>query len=174
MNILYSITLKALCAGLLAAFLEEYLFRGLLFRSFSAFCRWPWAIGFSSLIFAWLHFRAPVDPSIPEPFWVLFWRLLIGPFNQPLELPFQLPFLNLLLLGSFLSFIYHYRYRLIVPIAFHWSVASACLAFKKISFTIFDNFVIGSNRITDGLLTTALLLGLNLWGYLKIKKTSAS
>ncbi|HQU09615.1 MAG TPA: type II CAAX endopeptidase family protein, partial [Opitutales bacterium] len=102
------IVLKSLLGGLAIGFLEELVFRGLVFRVFyTAMPVWLAMLG-TSLFFAYTHFKMPdsiwlltdQQVHVDSGFFVAYWTLLGITEN------FQLwPFVNLTLLGLLLNLI---------------------------------------------------------------------
>ncbi len=152
---------KALVGALFLAFVEEIVFRGFIFRVFYANWRPFYAMLFSALFFAYVHFKAPRDSfsSIQEPGFIegikVSWQMLIGPaFTAKI-----IPFLNLFALGLAFNSLYLRTGSLLSCIFLHGGIVWASLTYKHLVDTISgtDSLFWGSARGIDSLFTLLLI-----------------
>lgn len=169
------IIFKALAGGLILGFLEETVFRGLIFRLFYTALTPLWAVILSSAFFAYTHFKMPgavwdaTDQVVSwkSGFFVGFWTLL--GITQNFEL---LAFVNLWALGVLLCLIFM-RFRSLLPcMGFHAGIVALLLSYKKL-FVIHDDplrWLLGSGKMIDGSVPLVLLSGLILFMVFSQKK----
>lgn len=155
---------SALLSAALIAFLEETVFRGLVFRLFYAAVK-PWlAIGLSSGFFAMAHFdHVSWQPDGPVS---LKDGLLVGaqvawaPFKEG----FSFAFLNLFLAGVVLALVFQ-RYRSLWPcVGLHagWVITRMVYA-DHVQFQPQWQWLLGSQQLIDGLLPTLIMIAVIAW-----------
>lgn len=126
------LVLQLLVASFIVSFLEEYFFRGLLFKNLALWVGPPLGCLMASVIFAALHFNGrSVDLISQSPMARSFETagyMFLGPIVQW----DWIPFLNLTLLGIILTMLYQMGKTLKLPIAFHAGIAFGALLAKKL------------------------------------------
>ena len=159
------IAAKAFIGAWILAFLEEVVFRGLIFRSFvTAYQKITPAIWISGFIFAYLHFKAPKSTNIYDSSMLtglhIAWQTLIGPFYTGE----WLPFLNLWALGGMLATLYTRVVTLWPIISLHAGIAFLLLLYKHAVETQgLSPAFLGSNRLIDGGLSLVIIGLLTIW-----------
>ena len=157
--------LGMLGAALLIGFLEEILFRGLIFRAFySAFRPWVGLL-LTSLFFAYVHFKVP-GTAIPSDVTLISGLSLAYLTLTGIAQEFQLlPFLNLFSLALLLNILYLKYKSLYYAIGLHaglvWILMFSKKAFQYVPGNL--TWLIGNDRIITGLVPLALQWILILW-----------
>ncbi|MGF1450577.1 MAG: phosphatase PAP2 family protein [Opitutales bacterium] len=154
----------ALLSGVLIAFLEETVFRGLILRVFAQAMK-PWlAVIASALFFALVHFKHVAWPEGAEPNWLSgFWvaeEVLLAPLNtmEPIK------FFTLFAAGILLNLV-AVRWRSLWPcIGLH----AGWVFYLRIHRAIFPepekvSVLWGGPAVFDGLLPLAVMLGAICW-----------
>lgn len=169
------VLVKAFAGGLLLGFLEEVIFRGLIFRIFYTALSPRVAVVLSAAFFAYAHFKMPgsvweaTDQVVTwkSGFFVGVWTL-IG-ITQNFEL---FPFLSLWALGSLLCLIFM-RFRSLLPcMGFHAGIVTVLLSYKKF-FVVHDDplrALLGGSKMIDGIVPLVIIVGLILFVLLTPKK----
>ena len=152
-----NIVVKALAGGLILGFLEEIVFRGLVFRIFYTACSPIWALGLSAAFFAYTHFEMPDavwDQTSGEVTWssgffVGYWTLF-GIFVEP---DWLLRFINLTLLGVMLTLLFLKKRSLMFCVGIHAGIVTTLLLFQKWTRSSEGAHVWlwGSDALIDGL-----------------------
>lgn len=156
-------------SGALIGFLEEIVFRGLVFRIFYTMFSPFYAIFLAAIFFSYCHFKFPdflwdesQPVSIVSGFYVGLWTLL-GIFKN-----FEwILFLNLGLLSLLLNYFVLKENSIIRSIGLHAGLVFGMLFFKRL-WILQDHgqsWFWGSGKITDGLACGILLVVLNLYFY---------
>jgi len=150
----------ALLTGIIVAILEETLFRGALFGTLRKAQPWPLALGFSSAIYAIVHFFAKVPPPASVN-WLSGFRTLAEMLRGFADLQTLVPgFFNLLIVGAILALMFQRTGNLYFSIGLHagwifW-LKSYGLLTNKISGV--NTWLWGGGKMIDGWLATAILL----------------
>jgi len=161
---MFKTALGSAVACMILGFLEELVFRGLIMRSaYSAWGVWS-AMIFSSLFFAYKHFKVPKTiwqniPSVDVPTWDLGFLAayydsvgILYTMNIPV-------FLSLFMFGMLLCAIYIRTKTLMAPIALHAGIVFCIQNYKKY-FNVNPDAMrdfFGSAGMTDGYLALGLL-----------------
>ncbi len=166
--------LGALAGGVAVSFLEETLFRGVIFRCFYSVTRPVLAIVLTSAFFAYAHFKHPdalfADANTAADMqagWSMAFWTLFGIFKS-----FQwLPFLNLFMFGNLLCLVFVRSRSLMSPAGLHAGAVFIMLAYSK-NFQIHGGSqareIWGGAGIVDGMVPLAILTVLVI--FLAIRK----
>lgn len=154
------ILFMALAGGLLGGFLEEIVFRGLIFRLFYRSGSSLFAVVGSALFFAYTHFKMPdfiseqtnQVVSWGSGFFVGYWTL-IG-ISQDFD---ALRFFTLLVLGIALGLLFLQKRSLMPCIGLHTGIVAAMLCYRKGAVVTEKHWLLDSDSLTDGVLPLALL-----------------
>ena len=144
---IYSALISAVVVGLI----EEILFRGALFGGLRRVLYWPFALAFSSLIFAFVHFLGRVDISGPVE-----WNSGLVLLPRLLDLRTFFPeFLNLTLVGILLVLAYQRTGNLYFSIGLHggWVFVLRIFASLTVPSSAAVSDFWGSGKMIDGWLT---------------------
>lgn len=166
-------------AAILIGFMEETFFRGFVFRAFYN-AMGPWkAVVFSSMFFAYLHFKMPDEAweHIPhaEIGWddglVAIWSTLTT-FTSNFD---ALLFFNLFLVGVLLQLAFLYTRNLWACVGLHagWVVVIQAFA-KTFNQTEPASAFFGTERVVDGYLVSLFLIGFILTCYYLLRKREAA
>jgi len=173
------IIIKSFVAACTISVLEEIIFRGLCWRSFFHATRSFYiATLLVAILFASVHFKAPrIQLAFDQ---VTIWSGLqtagayLWPSGQPTD---WLPFLNLVVLGIVLTFIYSINRSLWPNIAFHAGLVFASLIYKKLAIYAAAGSDIsfwGSARLIDGWASLCILSGLSIVFAFKARKSKSN
>ncbi|MDR0590397.1 MAG: CPBP family intramembrane metalloprotease [Puniceicoccales bacterium] len=142
---------KLLSGAIVLSIIEEWLFRGLIFQIFLRCVRPFYAIIFSSLLFAYFHFRPNYTVSAQNTFVTLsdsfscLAEILFHTFSNISLLKFSILFT----FGCLLATIYFYVKNLSAPIGFHSGVVFALMYFKRYIFFPDSHYFFGANDILN-------------------------
>lgn len=166
----FSIFCSSFFGAMAVAFLEEIVFRGLILRAFYTAARPLPTMLFSSLFFAYVHFRIATPAAIhlqsslswPQSFQIANDYLFgIGRSFQPI------PFLSLFMLGNLLTLLVYIHRHLMAAMGFHFGLVFLLLIYRKL-FIInniqFPNWI-GSNNLIDSPLALLLMSILTIYYY---------
>ena len=168
------IIITALLSGIIVGFLEEVVFRGVIFRTFYCVCSPLIAAFISSLFFACVHFKkipeqvwAPdSDVTLGSGFYVGFWTLIsITQTFDPLH------FVGLFFVGLVLTLLFMRTRSLWSCVGMHAGWVSLLAVVRRLYRPggTDSKFWWGSERIIDGGMATLLLLSMSLWLYYSLK-----
>lgn len=157
--------LKVLFSALMVAFLEQLVFRGLVFRLFYTAMRPMPAIVAGALFFAYVHFKMPDnvwnatggEVSSFSGFYVAWWSLLA------ITREFQwVPFLNLLILGVLHNMLFLRVRSLWAGVGLHTGFVFMIMAYQKLfnTYQADSPSFVGTERIVDGFLPGLLMIGM--------------
>lgn len=172
-----SLFTKLLLSSFLVAFLEEIVFRGLVLRIFYTATTPSRALIWTSLFFAYVHFKAPAsaghffggDLTLSQGLWTA-WGFLFGVFSQFNWVSFCSLFALGLLLGELV-----YRYNSLWPsVGFHTGIVVLLLGYRKGIQMGESSAFLGSNNLIDSPLVAILLLVLTLYFYVVPARHSKS
>ena len=162
--------LKIIIGVSLLSFFEEWLFRGIIFKSIRQILPDIFAIIGASLLFAYFHFRPQYQPPV-------YYNLFSG-FQCLYEVIFHTlkfiawdKFALLFSFGALLSSAYNYTKSLLAPIGIHFGTVIALVFFQKNVYDLQNIRPISLQSIINNPLTYVLLWGLTFYFYIKtIKK----
>lgn len=159
---------KLILTFFLVAFLEEIVFRGLVLRIFYTATTPSRALIWTSLFFAYVHFKAPAsvgkffggDLTLSQGFLTAL-GFLFGVFSQFNWVSFCSLFALGLLLGELV-----YRYHSLWPsVGLHSGIVILMLSYRKVIEMNESSVLLGSNILIDSPLVALLLLSLTLYFY---------
>jgi membrane protease YdiL (CAAX protease family) len=154
--------LNAALAAVCVSVLEETLFRGALFGTLRKAYRWPTALAVSSIIYAAVHFLAPVRWG-GEVNWlaglVTLGQMCQGLFDPNSLLP---AFLNLALAGALLGLAYQRTGTLYFSIGLHagWVFWLKSYGFLTRAASNGTSSLWGTARLTDGWFTLIVMVAI--------------
>ncbi len=161
LSVLFSAALSAVVVGIL----EEVVFRSLIFRSlYTAFTPVA-ALLFTSLFFAYKHFKVPSrvfkslngDTGFDVGFLVAYYDS-VGIF----ETFSAIIFISLTVFGAMLTLVYMRTKNLWASVAAHSGIVFMMLSYKKLFRIAHDDnliWIFGTNRMTDGIISIFIMLG---------------
>lgn len=170
------ILIKFLLGGLVVAFIEEIIFRSIIFRALASNVGVLCGLLFSSAFFAYVHFKPDYGLSIQEmSAWDglrASWIFFFGPRSN-----FELiPFLSLFSLGGFLCVLFLVRGSLLAPVGFHFAIIIGSMFYKKLwalDTASGISIYCGTQKLTDGVAVIVVLILLTLvniaYGFLKAR-----
>jgi membrane protease YdiL (CAAX protease family) len=150
---------SAVASALVVSVLEELLFRGALFGTFRRVWDWRFALLFSSMIYAIVHFIGKADLSGPVT-WSSGFRLLPMMLHPLVEPGVLIPgFLSLTLAGILLGFAYQQTGNLYFSIGLHasWIFWAKCYGLLTQPVDGISEHFWGSSRLFDGWLVFFVL-----------------
>ncbi len=170
--------LSALISGLLLGLIEEIVFRGLVFRMFYSAFNSSLAVILSALFFASLHFKKIPDTLWPENTTVTFisgFYIAFYTVTSFLVTFSWIKFLNLFLVGVLLNLLFLRKKSLWPCIGLHAGWVWFRALYKKVfesQYPAIDWFF-GTHLLTDGIITSVMLLAIIVWVFSK-KNTMSS
>ena len=159
------ILLDAALSAMIVGILEEVVFRSLIFRSFYTAFTPVAALLFTSLFFAYKHFRVPSrvfkslngDTDFDVGFLVAYYDS-VGIF----ETFSAVIFVSLAVFGAMLTLIYMRTKNLWASVAVHSGIVFMMLSYKKLFHIAKDEslvWIFGTSRMTDGIISIFIMLG---------------
>ncbi len=168
-----------LIAALLIGFMEETFFRGFVFRAFYNAMN-PWkAVVFSSLFFAYLHFKMPDQPWEQIPHSQIWWDdglIAIWSTLTAFKANFNaLLFFNLFLVGVLLQLAFLYTRNLWACVGLHAGWVFVIQSFAKtFNQTEPSHWFFGTERVVDGYFVSLFLIGFIAFCYYLLRKREAA
>ena len=172
-------TLQVMGAALLIGLMEEFFFRGVIFKTLLERFKWslPVAIFGTSLFYALIHFVSHKKPFVgPEPTWFDSLRLVAAPFQSLQHWPeFWPDAVGLFIFGVILNGLVIWTKSLYPGIGLH----AGCVFFIKLDGLFFDfldvdnKIFFGTKKMYDGILGWVFLLVMG-WMLVRIFKTKKS
>jgi membrane protease YdiL (CAAX protease family) len=151
---------KALLGALLVALLEEWLFRGLIFKLLLRKMRPVLAFASSAFIFAYFHFRPTYSLPITQELTTFsngFYCLYEVIFHSLVGISW-FKFLIIFSLGYLLASVYFHTQRLTAAIGLHAGIIFSLTIFKKFTTFPITHPLFGSNDLFDSPLALLLII----------------
>ncbi|MGB0372955.1 MAG: lysostaphin resistance A-like protein [Opitutales bacterium] len=155
---LFEILMKALLGALLVSFLEEYVFRSLIWKAFAMWRPLLGGIVFASIFFSYTHYKMPDElwnayegPVGLQAGLYVAWGTMIGVFYDAS----LLDFINLFLLGVWLSMLRTRTNNLARSMGLHAGIVFALLTYVDMLDVVNTPFriVFGGPGLRDGIVT---------------------
>ncbi|HEY1663147.1 MAG TPA: type II CAAX endopeptidase family protein [Verrucomicrobiae bacterium] len=164
-----SAIISAFATAAVVAILEEILFRGAIFGGLRRVLYWPFALFFSSIIFAFVHFLSRADIAGPVE-----WDSGLVLLSRLFDLHAFIPgFLGLTLVGLILGLAYQRTGTLYFSIGLHgtWILILKIVSSLTVQVTAANNTFWGSDKMVDGWLSfIALAFTLAILNFLPLER----